>query len=82
MLPNGYDTSRDAEFQLTYNALSIKEDGSPCSVFTFDISSNNSRTPLARNAVRKSRTLRHPGVIKVLDTIEVLEILGRTRHRT
>lgn len=68
--------------QLTYNALSTKEDGSLCSVFAFDISSNGSRTPLARNAVRKSRTLRHPGVIKVLDTIEVLGILGRTRHRT
>jgi SCY1-like protein 1 len=27
--------------------------------------------PLARNAVRKLRTLRHPGVIKVLDTVEV-----------
>jgi len=26
---------------------------------------------LARNAVKKLRTLRHPGVIKVLDTVEV-----------
>ncbi|RAH81445.1 ARM repeat-containing protein [Aspergillus japonicus CBS 114.51] len=47
-----------------------RDDGSPCSVFTFDIAANKSRLPLARNAVRKSRTLRHPGVIKVLDTIE------------
>ncbi|KAL4954773.1 armadillo-type protein [Aspergillus filifer] len=47
-----------------------REDGSACSVFTFDIASNKSRLPLAKNAVRKSRTLRHPGVIKVLDTIE------------
>jgi SCY1-like protein 1 len=54
----------------TLHNATKREDGSPCSVFTFDISSNNSRTPLARNAVRKSRTLRHPGVIKVLDTIE------------
>ena len=28
------------------------------------------RLPLARNAVRKMRTLRHPGVIKILDTVE------------
>jgi len=31
---------------------------------------NKSRLPLARNALRKLRTLRHPGIIKVLDTIE------------
>ncbi|EAW07871.1 COPI-interacting protein CEX1 [Aspergillus clavatus NRRL 1] len=54
----------------TLHNATKREDGSPCSVFTFEIASNNSRTPLARNAVRKSRTLRHPGVIKVLDTIE------------
>ncbi|KAF7165903.1 hypothetical protein CNMCM6106_001909 [Aspergillus hiratsukae] len=54
----------------TLHNATKREDGAPCSVFTFDISSNNSRDPLARNAVRKSRTLRHPGVIKVLDTIE------------
>ncbi|KAJ5587815.1 uncharacterized protein N7459_003580 [Penicillium hispanicum] len=47
-----------------------REDGSACSVFAFDIAANKSRLPLAKNAVRKSRTLRHPGVIKVLDTIE------------
>lgn len=49
----------------------VQEDGSPCSIFTFDIAANKSRMPLTKNAVRKSRTLRHPGVIKVLDTIEV-----------
>jgi hypothetical protein len=27
--------------------------------------------PLARNALKKLRTLRHPGVIKVFDTVEV-----------
>ncbi|KAL9641105.1 MAG: hypothetical protein Q9204_000330 [Flavoplaca sp. TL-2023a] len=47
-----------------------KEDGSHCSIFTFDITTGRSRLPLARNAVRKMRTLRHPGVLKVLDTIE------------
>lgn len=49
----------------------MQDDSSACSVFTFDIAANKSRLPLAKNAVRKSRTLRHPGVIKVLDTIEV-----------
>lgn len=48
-----------------------QEDGSKCSIFSFDINANKSRLPLARNALRKLRTLRHPGVIKVLDTVEV-----------
>ncbi|RMJ22040.1 SCY1 protein kinase [Aspergillus sp. HF37] len=47
-----------------------RDNGSSCSIFTFDIPANKSRLPLARNALRKSRTLRHPGVLKVLDTIE------------
>ncbi|EPS37165.1 hypothetical protein H072_9244 [Dactylellina haptotyla CBS 200.50] len=47
-----------------------KEDGSKCSIFAFDINANKSRLPLAKNALRKWRTLRHPGVVKVLDTLE------------
>ncbi|CAL5873450.1 uncharacterized protein PFLUO_LOCUS7729 [Penicillium psychrofluorescens] len=54
----------------TLHNATKRDDGSACSVFTFDIAANKSRLPLAKNAVRKSRTLRHPGVIKVLDTIE------------
>ncbi|KAF2759634.1 ARM repeat-containing protein [Pseudovirgaria hyperparasitica] len=47
-----------------------REDGSKCSIFSFDVTANKSRLPLARNALRKLRTIRHPGVIKVLDTVE------------
>ncbi|KAE9377701.1 kinase family protein-like protein [Stipitochalara longipes BDJ] len=47
-----------------------REDGSNCSIFSFDVTANKSRLPMARNAVKKLRTLRHPGVIKVLDTVE------------
>ncbi|KAL8785548.1 MAG: hypothetical protein Q9213_003296 [Squamulea squamosa] len=47
-----------------------KDDGSDCSIFTFDITASRSRLPLARNAVRKMRTLRHPGVLRVHDTVE------------
>ncbi|KKY32601.1 putative scy1 protein kinase [Diaporthe ampelina] len=47
-----------------------REDGSNCSIFSFDITANRSRLPLAKNALKKLRTLRHPGVIKVLDTVE------------
>ncbi|TKA65589.1 hypothetical protein B0A49_04870, partial [Cryomyces minteri] len=54
----------------TLNNGTKREDGSKCSIFSFDVTANKSRLPLARNAVRKLRTLRHPGVIKVLDTVE------------
>ncbi|MCJ1243442.1 hypothetical protein MMC30_000639 [Trapelia coarctata] len=47
-----------------------REDASNCSIFSFDITANKSRLPLAKNAVRKLRTLRHPGIVKVLDTVE------------
>lgn len=49
-----------------------QEDNTDCSIFAFDVHADRSRLPLARNAVRKLRTLRHPGVVKVYDTVEVL----------
>ncbi|KZZ97265.1 protein kinase [Ascosphaera apis ARSEF 7405] len=54
----------------TLNNATRKSDNTACSVFSFDIAANNSRAPLAKNAVRKLRTLRHPGVVKILDTVE------------
>ncbi|KAK5936706.1 Nuclear aminoacylation-dependent tRNA export pathway component [Knufia obscura] len=59
----------DASIWTLSNATK-KDDNSPCSVFTFDIAAQRSYLPLAKNAARKLRTLRHPGVIKVLDVIE------------
>jgi hypothetical protein len=53
------------------NLSDLQEDGSNCSIFSFDIAANKSSLPLAKNALKKLRTLRHPGVIKVLDTVEV-----------
>ncbi|KAF2721453.1 ARM repeat-containing protein [Polychaeton citri CBS 116435] len=52
-----------------------REDGSKCSIFSFDINANRSRLPLARNALRKFKTLRHPGVIKMLDTVETDQLI-------
>lgn len=49
----------------------LQEDGSNCSIFSFDLVANKSRATLAKNALKKLRTMRHPGVIKVLDTVEV-----------
>ncbi|PGH12338.1 SCY1 protein kinase [Polytolypa hystricis UAMH7299] len=54
----------------TLHNATKREDSSSCSIFTFDIAANKSRLDLAKNAVRKLRTLRHPGVIRVLETIE------------
>ncbi|KAF2662290.1 ARM repeat-containing protein [Lophiostoma macrostomum CBS 122681] len=59
----------DASIWTLHNGTK-REDGSKCSIFSFDVSANKSRLPLARNALRKLRTLRHPGVVKVLDTVE------------
>ncbi|KAF7550164.1 hypothetical protein G7046_g8103 [Stylonectria norvegica] len=58
------------ESMWTLNNGTKREDGSNCSIFSFDVNSNRSRLPLAKNALKKLRTLRHPGVIKVLDTVE------------
>jgi hypothetical protein len=59
----------DQSMWTLYNGTK-REDGSSCSIFSFDAVADRARLPLARNAVRKLRTLRHPGVIKVLDTVE------------
>lgn len=49
-----------------------QEDGSAISVFVFDASQPNRRTylSLAKNALRKLRTVRHPDVLKFLDAVE------------
>lgn len=69
MAPSEYEEY----FSLTTNSLLIgfQDDSSKCSVFSFDINANRSRLPLAKNALRKLRTMRHPGVVKVIDTVEV-----------
>ncbi|TVY26671.1 putative inactive serine/threonine-protein kinase [Lachnellula hyalina] len=59
----------DTSIWTLYNGTK-REDGSNCSIFSFDVTANKNRLPMAKNAVRKLRTLRHPGVIKVFDTVE------------
>ncbi|KAL1626057.1 Nuclear aminoacylation-dependent tRNA export pathway component [Diplodia seriata] len=59
----------DQSIWTLYNGTK-RDDGSKCSIFSFDIAANKSCLPLAKNALRKLRTIRHPGVIKVLDTVE------------
>ncbi|KAF2864099.1 ARM repeat-containing protein [Piedraia hortae CBS 480.64] len=52
-----------------------REDGSKCSVYSFSDANDKSRFALARNALRKLRTLRHPGMVKVLDTLETDQLI-------
>ena len=59
----------DVSIWTLYNGTR-REDGSNCSIFSFDVVANKSRLPIAKNALKKLRTMRHPGVIKVLDTVE------------
>ncbi|KIJ52672.1 hypothetical protein M422DRAFT_156332 [Sphaerobolus stellatus SS14] len=54
-----------------YDAVK-RDDSSPVSVFVFDASQGNKRSqlPLAKNALRKLRTIRHPDVLKFIDVVE------------
>ncbi|KAJ3090318.1 hypothetical protein HK102_004122 [Quaeritorhiza haematococci] len=47
-----------------------KEDGSPVTVFNFDAVRNRDKLPLARNALKRFRTLRHPDIPKFIDGAE------------
>ncbi|KAF8530473.1 armadillo-type protein [Hysterangium stoloniferum] len=49
-----------------------RDDSSLVSVFVFDAGHSNkrSRLPLAKNALRKLRTIRHPDVLKFVDVVE------------
>ncbi|KAL4074349.1 armadillo-type protein [Scleroderma yunnanense] len=49
-----------------------RDDGSPVSVFEYDLIHplNKTTAPLARNALRKLRTIRHPDVLKFMDVVE------------
>lgn len=57
----------------------VQATGQNCSIFTFDINDRTrSLLPLAQNAVKRWRTLRLPGVVRVLDSVEV-GVLGGSK---
>ncbi|CAG8444939.1 2855_t:CDS:10 [Dentiscutata heterogama] len=47
-----------------------KEDGSPVSIFTFDCTKQKDKLPLAKNAFKKFRTIRHPDLLRYVDGVE------------
>ncbi|CAJ0754777.1 13900_t:CDS:2, partial [Entrophospora sp. SA101] len=47
-----------------------KDDGTPVSIFAFDCVKQKDRLPLARNAFKKFRTIRHPDLLKYIDGVD------------
>ncbi|KAJ6593651.1 armadillo-type protein [Mycena capillaripes] len=47
-----------------------RDDGSLVSIFEYDCSSRRGMMPIAKNALRKLRTTRHPDVLKFIDVVE------------
>ncbi|KAG2073379.1 ARM repeat-containing protein [Suillus decipiens] len=58
-------------FWTLYDATK-RDDGSLVSVFEYDLTHplNKSTMPLARNSLRKLRTIRHPDVLRFIDVVE------------
>jgi len=52
------------------NNNELQDDGSNVSIFEYDFSTNKKYAPLARNALRKLRTTRHPDIVKFIDAVE------------
>ncbi|KZP08441.1 ARM repeat-containing protein [Athelia psychrophila] len=58
-------------FWTLYDATK-RDDGSPVSVFEYDFNHplNKKSVPLAKNSLRKLRTVRHPDILKFMDVVE------------
>lgn len=54
-----------------------QDDGTPVSVFVFDSNQPPRRNllPLAKNALRKLRTVRHPDVLRFIDAVDTDSII-------
>lgn len=55
----------------TLNNATRREDNSQCSVLIFETIKAPTLLPLARNYHSKLRSLKHPGIVKYLDSLEV-----------
>jgi hypothetical protein len=75
MAPNVYDQfDIFSVFIVTHTChlLFNQDDGTPVSIFEYDFTQPQAknRIPLAKNSLRKLRTLRHPDVLKFMDAVE------------
>ena len=69
---NNRVTSYDGRSIWTLYEGTKRDDGSPVSIFEFDANQPGKRNvfPLAKNALRKLRTIRHPDVLRFMDVVE------------
>ncbi|EPS93604.1 hypothetical protein FOMPIDRAFT_1153884, partial [Fomitopsis schrenkii] len=65
-------TSYDGRSIWTLYEGTKRDDGSPVSIFEFDANQPGKRNvfPLAKNALRKLPTIRHPDVLRFIDVVE------------
>ncbi|KAF7321448.1 Protein kinase domain-containing protein [Mycena kentingensis (nom. inval.)] len=47
-----------------------RDDNTPVSVFEYDCTTRRGMLPLAKNALRKLKTMRHPDLLKLIDCVE------------
>ncbi|KAJ3333178.1 hypothetical protein HDU76_010782 [Blyttiomyces sp. JEL0837] len=47
-----------------------KDDGSPVTVFVFDCNKHKDKLPLAKNAIKRFKTIRHPDILRYIDGAE------------
>ena len=52
-----------------HNAIK-RDDGTKCSILMFEAARQPSLLPLARNYLTKLKTIRHPGIVKFVDSYE------------
>ena len=69
---NSRVTSYDGRSIWTLYEGTKRDDGLPVSIFEFDANQPGKRNlfPLAKNALRKLRTIRHPDVLRFMDVVE------------
>ncbi|CAG8438244.1 5507_t:CDS:10 [Acaulospora colombiana] len=60
----------DGESMWSLHQGTKKEDGSPVSIFTFDCIKQKEKLPLAKNAFKRFRTIRHPDLLRYIDGVE------------
>ena len=75
--PNFSIGERDSRFEgktiWSLHSGTKRDDGSAVSIFVLDTAANTSKRsllPLAQNAARKLRTMRHPDVLRFIDSVE------------
>ncbi|KAK9459409.1 armadillo-type protein [Lipomyces oligophaga] len=80
-----YTVGEKVEFQndtiWTIHHATRRSDGIACTVFEFDVNSQRSRLPLAKNAAKKLRTMKFPGIINIYDIYETEQaVMIATEH--